>query len=528
MCSYSIRLFPFLFATLLALVGCGTKMESNTGSNDGAALSSVTTELGQLNVVSETAKGDDYEDEYTVTFDLKIPFGRVYQPVSKAIKWITPLLKKQLATEGQNYYPTEVPVGTIINSEWKKILDIDVDSSETLQSGYTVTINQFVVPVWLARSSRQGNYVEQSLDVRKSVTKLSSKSFGDDISFRWRPEGNSVNMEMCMNIPGSKITAPQIDVFARARKKTWYGHFSTSSNFEVKPGELQWDLGRGCFSANYFKPEGVAPSVLTFRATQAPYLQAVVYKGLSVRIGNWFLRLLDNILSIFNASIKKAIIKKVTNTVNTMVDKDVESGKWFSKVYTEEVLNDLGERVHARIRKTVNRVGGLVDKNHVRDMIDDNCRLMKLSKSPQWTEKHRQFCDEVVSTLEFTVSRNFSDESSRQAGCYNYFANIHEVKDAQGKKKWWAEQCHFKVRFAIKMSSNAKQYFRELQDILQNEIDELRIPQRWEAMLKKYDLDEYALNYLLKELEDRGISEVELEQLEAQLPTLIEQIKLKM
>ncbi len=522
--AYSIRFILLLFAVLLSLAGCGTKMESDTGSGDGAALSSVTTELGQLNVASAASKGDDYE----VTFDLKIPFGRVYQPVSKAIKWITPLLKKQLATEGQNYYPTEVPVGTVINSEWKKILDIDVDSSETLQSGYTVTINQFVVPVWLARSSRQGNYVEQSLDVKKPVTKISSKSFGDDISFRWRPEGNSVNMEMCMNIPGSKITAPQVDVFARARKKTWYGHFSTSSNFEVKPGELQWDLGRGCFSANYFKPNGVAPGVLTFRATQAPYLQAVVYKGLSIRIGNWFLRLLDNILSIFNASIKKAVIKKVTNTVNTMADKDVESGKWFSKVYTEEVLNDLGEKVHARIRKTVNRVGGLVDMNHVRAMIDDNCRLMKLSKSPQWTEKHRQFCDEVVSTLKFSVSRDFSDESSRQAGCYNYFANIHEVKDAQGKKKWWAEQCRFKVRFSIKMSSNAKQYFHELQDILQNEIDELRIPQRWEAMLKKYDLDEHALNYLLQELEDRGISEVDLEQLEGQLPALIEQIKLKM
>lgn len=514
----------WLLAVVFVVAGCGTKMESKSGQSDEAALSSETTSLGQLDVASESVKADEYE----VTFALKVPFGRVYQPVSKAIKWVTPLLKKQLATEGQNYYPNEVPVGQIINSDWKKILDFEVEKSESVQSGYNVTINEFVVPVWLARHSRQGNYVEANLDLKRNVTKLSSKNFGDDISFRWRPEGSSVKMEMCLNIPGSKITAPKIDVFARARKKTWYGHFSTSSNFEVNPGELQWDLGRGCFAANYFKPEGSAQSLLTFRATQAPYLQAVVYKGLSIRIGNWFLRLIDNILSIFNASIKKAVIKKVTNTVNNMADKDIESGQWFSKVYTEEVLNDLGERVHARIRRTVNRVGGLVDMDHVRNMIDDNCRLMKLSKSPQFTEKHRQFCDEVVSTLRFTVSRDFSDESSRQAGCYDYFANIHEVKDAQGNKKWWAEKCRFKVRFAIKMSSNARQYFHELRDILKNEIDELRIPERWQAMLKKYDLDEYALNFLLKELEERGISEVELDLLEDQLPELIERIKLKM
>ncbi len=301
-----------------------------------------------------------------------------------------------------------------------------------------------------------------------------------------------------------------------------------SSTFEVKPGELQWDLGRGCFSANYIKSEGANESALTFRALQAPYLQAAVYKGLSVRIGNWFLRLIDNILALFNASIKKSVIKDINNTVNTLIEEDIESGKWFSKVYTEEILNDLGERVHARIRKAANRMGGLVDMDHVRDLIDDNCRLMKLSKSPQWTEKHRQFCDEVVNTLHITLAQEFGDESSREAGCYEYFANIHEVKDAQGNKKWWAEKCKFKVRFSIKMSSNARQYYQELRDILLNEIDELRIPERWEALLKKYDIDEYALNFLLKELEERGHSEVELELLEAQLPALIEQIKLKM
>lgn len=501
------------------ILGCGNSMRSANKSTSNMAYSQ-STELGKLEWNAPV--GTDSAD-VEISYDLKIPFGRVYKTVSKTVEQIAPLLKKQLGQEAQSYLLGEVPVGTILDGNWKQITVVDVERTETVNSGYTVTVDAFQLPLWLSRETRQGPYVERSLDTKRQTQMVSSRTFGDDISFRWTPLNRSVTMEMCMNIPGATLTAPERSIHARARKKTWYGQFSVSSDFKIQPGQIQWDYGRGCFAAQYLNTsEG---GVLNLTATEKPYIKSVNYTGLKIRIENWFLRLIDNILSIFNASIRKAVIKKVTNSVNTIADRDIESGQWFSKVYTDQVLNDLGKRVHDKIRNTVQRVGGFVSHENVRTLIKDNCRLMKFSKSSKWTEKHAQFCQDFSESIKIFIDPFAEDEVSRNEGCYDYLANIHGA--SRGSAKWWAKTCQFNVRFTVRMSQSAKDYLDEVHDLLMNQIDELRIPKDWQQTLSRYQVDENTLNQILEEIERRGIEELSSQDLEKNLPALIEQVRLK-
>lgn len=519
-----IYFYQFVLIFTIATLGCGQKMQSSKSISGSELASSEATSLGELNW-GPTQKTTDEDVE--MVYNLKIPFGRVYKTISSTIEKITPLLQKQLSNEIQKYQIGEVPVGSIINNDWKQLIEIDVERTETVKSGYTVTVDGFTLPIWLSRSTRQGNYVENCLDYKKPMKMVSSKSFGKDISFQWSPQERSIKMEMCMNIPGATLTIPKRVIHARARKKTWYGHFSTSSDFEIMPGQVQWDYGRGCFAAEYMQTNENGAGILNFTATEKPYLKSVSYTGLNIKIKNWFLRLIDNILSVFNASIRKAVIKKVSSTVNTIADQDIESGRWFSKVYTDEVLNNLAKRVHEKIRNTVQRVGGFVENKNLRNLLLDNCRLMKYSKSPKWTAKHQVFCSEIAQSLKISIDPLYFDDKSQKEGCYNYLANVHAAKDSSGRDKWWADRCKFNVQFSIKMSQAAKDYLDELHDVIRNQIDELRIPKEWQTFLKEQNVDEYLLNLALEEAEKKGLQQLDVETYKEQLVSLIEQVKTK-
>jgi hypothetical protein len=520
MMNKSSMTMAILFLTLLA--GCGGEMRSAQKAK--SLSSSESTSLGKLDWDDVKINNDNVE----LVYDLQIPFGRVYKTVSKVMDLMTPRLCESMNSTGQNYRAGEVPCGRIIDNNWKELTVVNIERSESVNSGYNVTVDAFNVPVWLSRTTRQGNYVERDLDVRRDVQKTSSAQFAKDLSLKWTPSNNAVKMEMCMNIPGGTLTAPKFNVNARARKKTWYGHFSTSSGFEVTPGSATWEFGRGCFEVNYIHAQGMEDSQLVLKTTKAPYLSGVQYKGLNIRIKDWFWRLVDNIMSIFNASIRKSIIKKFSNSVNNMADRDVESGQWFSKVYSDEVLRKQGDKLHSRIRQVIQRTGGLMNGGNVKSLLRDNCRLIKFSKHPLWDQKHQAFCTSILQNLEISVDPLHRDEESQQAGCYDSFANIHATKTASGEDKWWSKKCKFSARFTIRMSQSAKDYLDEIHDLLLQQIDEARIPADWKNILDSFQIDEMALNLVLEEAEKKGLEALSAEDLRKQLPSLIEQVKQKL
>ncbi len=496
---------------LIALLGCGSDMRS---SNQGAELAfSESTELGKLSWDHTT----DADGKVELSYDLKIPYGRVYSVLSNSLTYLLP----QLQTPGQAYNSYEVPVGRIVDNSWKEMYVYNVENYEGVQSGYTITVDAFQVPVWLSRQTRQGIYTEDNLDAKSVIQKTSSAKWGDDISLRWTPLNGSAKLEMCMNIPGGALTVPQRSIHARARKKTWYGQFSVSSDFTVNAGRIDWDFGRGCFMAYHMSlPDG--QDLLQISATQAPYLSNVKYAGLTVRIENWLLRLVDNIMGWFNASFRKSLIKKVTNSVNNIADQDIESGKWFSKMYSDQVLNSYGQKLQASLHKSTRRIGAFLNSEDLHKLIQDNCRLLKFTHSEVWTAKHQKFCDELAESIELSIDPMAADPDSQALGCYARFANVR----SQGQ--WWAKQCHFDVRFSIKVSVGVKDYLDEIHDILKAQIAKTRIPEEWKALLKEKKVDEYLLNLALEEAEKRGYKDMDINTLRAQLPTWIEAVKTRL
>src|SRR5690606_11945783 len=119
------------------------------------------------------------------------------------------------------------------------------------------------------------------------------------------------------------------------------------------PGQATFDFGRSCVRATYDSET----ARLQLTSTKAPSLSNVTYSGLKIRIKDWFLRLADNIMGFFKASIKEAAIKRVTNKVNNLADKDVESGAWFAKIHGERMLNEQSEKISNLIHKNVSRIG---------------------------------------------------------------------------------------------------------------------------------------------------------------------------
>lgn len=472
---------------------------------------STETHLGKLSWNKpQEAKNDKVE----INYEMSIPYGRVYSGLSKVAKLLSPKMICSVLDKAQNYTDIETPCGKIINDQWKEMTVIPVDAYEGVHSGYTVTMNAFDIPVWLSRQTQQGKYSEASLDIKGDIEKMSSKNFGDDISIRWNPMNNGAEFDMCLNVPGGTVTAPRRDIFVRAKKKTWYGHFSTSTDLETTWGQLSWKYGRTCFRVQYFnEKEGYTPDQ-TIQFLKTPYLFDIQYTGLNVRIGNWFLRLIDNIMNFFKSSIRKAMIKKINNSVNNLADQEVESGAWFTKVYTEVALKKNSEQLHTRIKNLLERSGGFITTERVQDMIRDNCRLLKYSKSPLWSERMQKFCIEISNTIEISMNPVARNTQEEQLGCYNYYANIHSVKKQSGQKVWWANQCNYSLRFTIRVSRNAADQLEDIHELIQNQIEELRIPNEWQELLDANELDEVALNLLLEEAEKRGYKELSLQDLQ--------------
>lgn len=467
----------------------------------------------------------------TFTYDLKIPYGRLYTVASRVVDFISPRTCQNInslqSDHHSKYNGGEVPCGKIIDDQWKELVAFDFEETATVKSGYTITVKPFQFPVWLHRTSLSGVYTESDLEFKQQIPKTSSQKFAQDISVKWTPTGKGLNMGLCLNIPGGRLSAPTRTVYANAKKKTWYGKFSATSGFEITPGSATWEYGRGCFAIDLDTANLSDVGAVKVVATQAPYLHKLTYSGLKIKITNWILRLIDNILSIFNASIKKAVIKKVSSTINQIADKDIETGAWFTQVSADKMLQEQGAKIQAELLDVMQRTNLPMKSLQVKKFLKDKCRLLKFSKSEKWTQKHHVFCADLIDDLRIEILPFHRDQSSADKGCYDHYANIHSSKNADGVKKWWAKECKISTRFSIHISENAVGYIEELHDLILEHIDSSQIPERWQSLLDKYKINADALHLVLEELEKRGIEELEDLRLESELPSVLAEIQNK-
>lgn len=483
----------------------------------------ISTSLGSLayKIQSQDSNGVTY------SYDLSIPYGRVFKTASSIARVMTPNacrwvkgIKKETS---QDYRDGEIPCGEIIGSNRKEIVRLNIPNYSDTHSGFKVAVDGFKLPVYMSRTARRGSYQESTLD-QLGVQKLtSSAKFGDDISLRYVPGSDKARFDLCLNIPGIEVSAATTKIHAKASKKIIGIKLSYSSSFTVDPGQAVYDYGRGCFAANVNWTSAQTSPQIKLSATTKPYLQNVTYKGLHIKINDWFLRLVDKIVAFFRGSIRKEVTRTLVDKVNGLADRDVETGKWFSKTHAEDTLNQAGVRLTDRIHNAITRSGIPTSPDAVRRLLQDRCRVLKLSNSPKLTAKLQSLCRDHLGKIEIQVERFAVDAESKAAGCYSHYANIHKSKG-----KWWSEKCKFSTRFTARLPGSIQDLRQELADLLAEHLNVSAIPADWRKHLTSLDVDDYTLSLLLEELESRGYNQILPADWDRRIPAVLQDVRLKL
>jgi hypothetical protein len=255
-------------------------------------------------------------------------------------------------------------------------------------------------------------------------------------------------------------------------------------------------------------------------ATEKPALKNVSYSGLHIRINDWFLRLVDRVVSFFRSSIRKSVTAQLVEKANDIADADVETGAWFTKMHGEDVLNNASDKINRRIGKVINRLGMPTSPDDVMAVLKDNCRIKKLAQHTDWSPRFETLCRDFLDFVKIEVEPFVSDTASASAGCYDHFANIHESSG-----KWWSSQCKLSARFSITLPANVAEYAKELRQLLQDHISLSQIPDEWKQRLEDLKIEPYTLALLLEELEKRGYTQVVPANWTQDIPAILAQIQ---
>ncbi len=457
------------------------------------------------------------------SYELKIPFAHVYSAASVATRLLSPMacqgvqgIDKELPNR---YANGEVPCGQIIDGQWKRLLSVSVDPFYDNHEGFDVYVTGANIPVYLSRQARQGIYVESDLGSRGEVSKYSSSKFGEDISVKFSPTGAAAQLELCANVPGGEVTAPNQVVNAKAWRKVWGYKASYDSNFTISPGVARFDYGRGCIAANFGWSGADLIPALNFSVTKAPFVSNASYSGLYIYINDWFLRMIDRVMAYFKVSLRQKLTAQVVREANQIIDRDVETGQWFTKVHGPELIARVNDRLSQQISKVVTRVGIPATVAQLKDLIKDNCRIRRFAGGTNWTNRIETVCREVVEKIEWRIEPFVADPQSQALGCYSHFANIHQ------SSAWWGKGCKFSSRFSIKIPVLWKDYVTEVHALLAAHVGLNQIPQEWVGHIQNLKLDGYTMMLLLEELERRGFSQVVPNDWQSQIPGILAELK---
>ncbi|MBX3017344.1 MAG: hypothetical protein KF767_05600 [Bdellovibrionaceae bacterium] len=514
-----------LFLLLLTACAPGFRLQDAAG-NDIVNLDAVKQPAASLKTVDGEVKWNPSSEALpsSLDFEVKIPYGRVFGMSSKIVKGVLPfscqLIPGITNSSYKSYEKGEIPCGGIIDGNWKQLLMVNVDAMSGKSDGFDYRVGAVNFPVWLSRDQRAGDYNESDLDTKSSVTRRSSKHFGEDVSLRFNPSGSKAAIELCLNVPGSTVTSNRQTVWSKASKKILGIKLSYDSDFDINPGQARFDYARGCFQIDLGYTGLTSAPTVALKTTKNPALANASYAGLNIKIKDWFLRLIDNVMNFFKSSIRKKVQAQVVRSVNDMLDQDVETGRWFTKIHGEELVREQGEKLTRDITKAVNRIGLPASVADLKAQLKDRCRLKKLSVSPDWDQRLEEFCTRVIDQVEIEVEAFARDEAMAAKGCYSHLARLH---DSNGK--WWASECQFVSRFRVKLPTIDVDYLTELKLLVANLVAMDRIPDDWRAALDDLNLDEATLGLVLEELEKRGFNQVNRGDLETAVEEILKRLR---
>jgi hypothetical protein len=463
----------------------------------------VQAQLLALGAESQTAGG--ISEGSTLFFDVSIPFARVYQASDTAIRLMAPLACTALPELEREsplaYRPGEIPCGRFASDGWKRLMNVSVEPTQGTESGFRYTVSGTTLPVWISRDQRSGTYIESNLTTRTEISRSSSTQFGRDVSVRFDPQGQSALWTACANLPGATVTSPATVISAKAERNILGFRASYGSEFDVQPGRVTYDYARACLQTRISWPTTQLAPVVQTSLLAPPAVVSAQYEGLRIGIRDWFLRLVDQIIGWFRSSIKTSVERQITQRGNTILDQDVESGRWFSKVHGEDTVRKFGESATRQTLQTLTRLGIPSQAADLKLALQDSCRRIRISRAELWTDKLQTLCKDLIANTEITITPFVRDASQDQSGCYNHFVRLAE----SSSRAWWHSECGFRARFEIRVSSDLISYLDEIKLLVVNRVVLDRLSEAWRSRLATLQIDELTGLLLLEELERRGV-----------------------
>lgn len=512
---YKSTLLAGLFLSLFGYNACspGFKVQSVSNISEVTSMNqlsqsdfSLESSRGSLKWYSQpTLNNQDYK------ISMKVPYGKVFKGISKMIKssakYSCAMVPDVLKDGSFSYNSEEIPCGAIVDQNWKLLMYYNIDAASGSTSGLNYSFTGFQLPLFLSRETYSGKYTESDLTKKSIIEKQSSKKYLDDISIRYTPAGNQSKIELCINLPGGRLASVSQRVYGKIWDKILGFKVSYASAFDIYPGEVQYDYVRGCFAADVgfvgFDPK------INIHTTQVPAVHQATYQGVHIQIKDTFLRIIDNILNIFKLSIRKIAQKSITDAGNKILDQDIESGVWFSKVHGEQVLQDLGTKISNSSSSYLRTIGVPASDSDFKQFLKDTCLIKKLSGDSIWNSRLQKFCDEVVDRIQIQVTPFTINPDENQAGCYQYFARVHESSGS-----WWEQGCHFQSDLNIHLQLQDIDFVSEAKLLLAERWKEQFIPDVWKDKIEELGIDEMTFFIILKQAQSLGINTVSAQDIE--------------
>lgn len=427
-----------------------------------------------------------------LSYQLQIPYGRIYGVLSPAVRlsvpWVCSLIPEIQSHHPFAYTKAEIPCGRIISNDWKEVYRFETPAISEKSSQFEYSVSSTIAPILLHRGAYSGKYSESSLDVKGNVERTSSLTFGEDISLKYNPENSGAKLGVCVNIPGQLISSTPVTVTAKGKANILGLKPSYGSDFTVTPGFAKFDYGRTCVDLS-LQIDGLIPT-LNANVTVPPYLSNAQYSGLKIKINDWFLQFVDNIMSVFRASFRVALQKSATNDVNKYLDSDIETGLWFTKMHGPALVEKTAQNVNQKIQSTLKNIGIGLNQKQLEERVKRLCEIRELSGGELWTQRIQTLCRDVIQNVTFVIQPFQMDQSMKDKGCYDYYTRIHDSKSATGEKKWWASECKFTSAFSVEFPSDFSGYEEEFSLLLTDLIQDSKIPQPWKEQLLRYGIDD--------------------------------------
>ncbi len=527
----SIILVPFF---TLTVVGCGSYFDAKDQSHPGAqkaADPAVPTHtevnlkaMSDADVIHElmnTTWSTSHPAAATgamkyYSTELNLSYHEVLKPLAQLVKKFAPQVCKIAGLPYQEgaYAENEYPCGTPIDGNWKSILNVNIPETYASESGFDIHMNGFNLPLYLGRSNMSGNYNEDTLDNLQDTQLYSSAILGKDISLRIRPYNSSVKLDVCLNVPGTTLTAPYIYISGHAKKNLWLFDLDLDASLHIHPGVVSFQYLRECFSTHVGFDSNTGDPFVNLLSIDVPKIVGTQMTWTDFKFANWFTNLFTNILTIFGVNVTAELSKSLQNEVVQVSQDDVQTSQWMvtvaQKTLGEKWANKINELLIGKMHEDVMPDSAVSLKTILSRQCD---RLASMLSKNDPSRVQADACKAIINQVDLYVLPFKYDPEMENAGCYSHYANI--AKADESTNYWWKETCRFKAGIMIGIPAQyddaVQALAKRLFDTLQGLID--RNPDLLNAVLNTAigQLHDEQLDGIIQNIRNGGKADVALE-----------------